>query len=314
MNKKCERCGVNIPDDYENLLCDSCYQIAAKETEQRIQEENENRKAQGVPTQEEVNKQSATPHVPVSGIIDPNYKENPEQEEINMIQRNMTQFIKTGKWLWTNQRTMYEFIKNSFRDIVVNHPQYPKFVWKPTVCDVGCGTGLGSNILSQEADFVWGIDKNPQNVAFATEMFARQKNNIYYTPEIRFDVIDAVNPPPNVEMKFDVVVAIEIFEHIADTEKFLEFIKGLCHPAIVKGNREALRATDVWLSTPNRNNKHISSEKPNNKYHVRELTQEEFLAVLQQHFKYVELFNSIGKPVVDTNTHTPLLAFCKEPI
>ena len=311
-NRRCEICEKEIPEDYGNALCDDCYAKEVADKDRKVAEEVEERKKEGRPEAEDVHKINAQEHIPVNGITEPNYKENPVQDEIDLIQRNMTQFLKSGKWLWTNQRTMYEFIRDSFIDIVKSHPQYPKFVWKPTVCDVGCGTGCGSNILSQEADFVWGIDKNARSVAFANELFKRNKNNIYYTPEIRFDVIDIDNPPPNIDMKFDSIVAIEVFEHMEDFNTLLKLIKHMCHTAVVKGDREALRATDVWISTPNRLNRHISDDKPNNKYHVREHTSVEFFTILKQHFSYVQFFNSAGEKIDGDNTlHTPILALAR---
>jgi len=311
-SKKCSVCDKEIPEEYQNLLCMDCYLKEEKDRERLKKEADEELKASGRLTPEETNKQNAEPHVP----IDPNYKCNPMQDEIDLVQRNYVQFEKTGKWLWGATRDMYTFIRDSFRDIVVAHPQYPKFVWKPTVCDVGCGSGCGTNVLSQEADFTWGIDKCEKSVKFATELFARQKNNIYYTPEIRFDVIDVTDPPPNIDMKFDVITCLEVFEHLEDHDALLELLKHMCHPAVMgrKSGLEALPATYVWISTPNRQNKNISNVRPKNKYHVKELTQEEFESVLKGHFKEVSFFNSKGDPVGDNNTHTPLLALCRQPL
>lgn len=296
-SKKCERCGVEIPITFGNPLCLTCYDIIVKEKEARLKEETEAKKEAGIPTPEELNKVNAQPHSPIS---DPNYKPNPMQEEIDMVKRNMALYMKHQIWLWKPTRSMYEFIRDSFIDIVKSHPQYPKFIWKPLVCDIGCGTGLGSNIISQEADFVWGIDKNADSVRFANEMFARKKNNIYYTPEIRFDVIDIENPPPNVDMKFDTVVAIEIFEHLTDPENLLKFIKHILYPHGI-----------AWISTPNRNNKHIGKVHPTNKYHTMEMTSQEFTAVLKKYFGSVQLYNSIGEPCGDDTNHTPILALCR---
>lgn len=294
--KTCEICGVIIPADFGNALCMECYNKKEIERLQKKKEEVEELKAKGIPTQEEKHQEEAKPHTPVS---DPNYKPNPVQDEIDMVKRNMSLYLKHKKWLWKPTRSMYEFVRDSFIDIVKAHPQYPKFVWKPLVCDIGCGTGCGSNIISQEADFVWGIDKNQDNVTFANEMFKRLKNNIYYTPEIRFDVIDVENPPPNVDMKFDTAVAIEIFEHLQDPENLLRFIKHILYPTGI-----------AWISTPNRNNKHISKEHPGNKYHTMELTSQEFVALLKKYFGSVKLYNSAGEPCEEDTNHTPILALC----
>ncbi len=296
MSKKCDRCSASIPDEFQNALCLDCYNIVAQENEAKKKMVAEELKSANIPLPEELHQKEAQPHSPIS---DPNYKPNPLAEDIDMVERNYIQYQKTGKWLWGPTKGMYEFIRNSFIDIVKSHPQYPKFIWKPLVCDIGMGSGLGSNILSQEADFVWGIDKDEKAVKFATELFARTKNNIYYTPEIRFDVIDIENPPPNVDMQFDTAVAIEILEHLQDPECLLRFIKHILYPHGI-----------AWISTPNRANPHIGQEHPKNKFHTMELTSQEFMAVLKKYFKDVQFYNSIGEPCGEDTTHTPLLALC----
>lgn len=300
--KNCEICNKEIPEDYQNALCADCYTLQVQENEQRVKDGEDDKKKAGYLSAEEFVKQSSKPHEPASDVDTPKYTKNPPQDQIEQLERNYIQYRKSGQWLGKSTRTMYEFIRDSFIDIVKGHRQYPKFIWKPTVIDIGCGSGLGSNIISQEADFVWGIDKNEVSVHFANEMFKRLKNNIYYTPEIRFDLIDVVNPPPNVEMKFDVAVAIEVFEHLEDYENLFKFMKIVMRPNSM-----------AWISTPNRNNKAISDVKPKNKYHVYEPTQEEFMEILSKHFGRVEFFNSAGEPVGDTTNHTPLLALCQEP-
>ena len=300
MTKVCEVCQVEIPEDYQNALCNKCYDIQTKQNEQaKIRAEEESKASGKIPVHEEVNK-SNKEHVPVNGITDPEYKTNPQQDEIDLVKRNYVQFVKSGKWLWHPTRNMYEFIRDSFIDIVKSHPQFPKFIWKPTVCDIGCGSGCGTNILSQEADFVWGIDKCEASIAFANELFKRNKNNIYYTPEIRFDTIDIENPPPNIDMKFDTVTAIEVFEHLEDHKALLEFIKSIARKGAI-----------IWLSTPNRNNKGIQKDHPKNRFHVKEMTSQEFVASLREYFEVVGLYNSSGTKVEEDTTETPILCLCK---
>jgi 2-polyprenyl-3-methyl-5-hydroxy-6-metoxy-1,4-benzoquinol methylase len=292
--KKCERCGDKIPDDYVNLLCDKCYKKMAEDKEKK-EEEN--------PTKPVVKK--IEKHV--NGITEPNYMENPEAEDKEQWEENIKVFRRSGKMLWGATRQMYEFIKNYNLEKIQHHPQYPKFIWKPKIVDVGCGCGVGSNILSQEADFVWGIDKNEGSIKFAKECFTRIKNHIYYSAQITFDVIDIMDDTRE-KMMFDSVVAIEIIEHIKDYKKFLEEIKKFQK----KDKRGNLVETEYWISTPNRNNKKLSNHKPRNKYHTREWTSGEFYNVLSDYFGNIRFYNSAGEPIpfkeYDTTTHTPLLA------
>ena len=317
LNKKCEVCEKPVPDSFVNLLCMECYTSQAKEIEaKKIAEEEEKKEVLDIlppidalqaplPPQNESKppEVTQTPSSANNGIKDPNYVENPEMEDKNQVQANIALFMKHGLLLWHPTRTMYEFIKNHCIKKATSHPQYPKMIWKPTIVDVGCGSGVGSNILSQEADFVWGIDKNEQSVKFAQEAFTRVKNGIYYNSQVTFDHIDLLTDNRE-KMKFDIVVAIEVIEHIADYRTFLNNL-------IKFDSKNPNNPTEYFISTPNRNNKSIRKDRPYNPYHVREFTSQEFYDVLSEYFKDIELFSAAGEPTTIDTTHTPLLARCK---
>lgn len=304
MTKFCEICEIQIPLDYVNSLCDSCYKIVEEEKERHIAlEQEEKQKSDNIPppTEQPLKTSESCERMASMGISDPNYKENPEAEDKEQWKANIKLFDRNGVLLWKPTRAMYEFIKTECLNWVTQHPQYPKFIWKPKIVDVGMGLGCGSNILSQEADFVWGIDKNTKSVMFAQQAFSRIKNGIYYSSQVTFDEIDIMTE--NREMlKFDVVVAIEIIEHITDHNKFLE--------NIIRNfdKKDKNEPTIYYISTPNRNNKHIGKDKPNNAFHTKEFTSEEFYDVLSKFFSKIEFFASDGKPTERSTEHTPLLA------
>ena len=279
--KNCQVCGVEVPEDYINLLCLTCYD------KQTIKKE---------------------PEVIANdfGISDPSYQENPEADDKEQWMTNISQFLKTGIILWHPTRAMYETIKTYCLNKVTQHPQYPKYIWKPNIVDVGCGIGVGTNILSQEADMTWGIDKNENSLKFAKQCFERVKNGVYYSSQVTFDNVDIMKDTREF-MKFDIVVAIEIIEHIYDTNTFL---KNLIRFAKTdkSGSYMIQDPTEFFISTPNRNNKHIEKLKPHNPFHVREWTMEELFALLSRYFKNVEILNTDGKPATDRNDHTPILA------
>lgn len=252
-----------------------------------------------------------------------NYREHKEIDynESDQYMRNIDMFNKIekgkpgqGRILYPGQREMYEFVRNSCIDTVKNHPQYPKFVWKPKICDVGCGGGFGSNILSQEADFVWGIDANRRSIRFAQEVFTRHKNNIYYSPQLTFEVVDIKDEPRELNT-FDIVVCIEVIEHIADYNLTLKFLKRLCKKEKNGIPIEPPQGTVVYISSPNRNYKTMGKDHPLNKRHVREWTPAEAYAVLTQHFKYVVLLSQKGEPLELSDTeHSNLFFKCETPI
>lgn len=337
--KKCERCGTPIPDDYVNLLCGECYNSLEMERELRdkeIQEQtrgeilknknaptNPSNIAQEAPvSSQEAPQEEFKPEVgkdTTFGITDPNYKENPEMDDKDQILANLAQFIYThnptkkmkGKLLWYPTRNMYTFIKNQCIKKVQEHAQFEKQIWKPNIVDVGCGSGVGTNILSQEAHFVWGIDKNEWSIEFAQEAFTREKNGIYYSPQVTFDIFDIMQDSRQV-MQFDMVVAIEVIEHIYDTDKFLRALQRFTKKN-KKGDVHVNPPTEFYISTPNRNSKKIRKDHPDNTFHVREWKSSEFKNLLLKYFEQVELFDNTGKPVADDCVDDLVLAKCVYP-
>ena len=243
------------------------------------------------------------------------YTEHPEYDytKESQCRRNIDMFHKCGRVLYPPTRKMYEYIKNYCIDFVKNHPQYPKFNWKPKICDVGCGSGFGANILSQEADFVWGIDISEKDIQWCKEAFERHKNNIYYSSQLTFDVVDIKDEPREL-MAFDIVACIEVIEHIADYNKTLSFLKNLCKKD-KKGNYlEPPNSTKVFISSPNRNHPKIGKDHPKNKRHVREWTPEELYSVLTKHFKYVLLMDENGEPKELDMKNQVVFFKCETPI
>jgi 2-polyprenyl-3-methyl-5-hydroxy-6-metoxy-1,4-benzoquinol methylase len=235
-----------------------------------------------------------------AGIVDLDYEQNPEVSELDMVSRIHTRFDMTGHVIPAAQRQMYTAIRSTFLSIVKSDPEFPERIWNPRVIDVGCGGGIGCNILSQEADFVWGIDKNERTIRYARQMFERVKNKAYWSPQVTFDVVDVTNEPRELA-KFDVVVCIEVIEHIRDYRSLLSFLTRVGKPDaqyfISSPNRNA------WIGTP-------KAKKPANPYHVREWTAAEFTAVLGEYFSHVDLFDQHMGAVVQDTTETPIMVRC----
>lgn len=259
------------------------------------------------------------------GISDPAYKENPEADDKDQVLANLAQFIYThrdadhpkgrkgGIMLYYPQRNMYTFIRNYCMRKAMSHPQYPKFLWKPKIVDVGCGSGVGSNIMSQEADFVWGIDKNDFSLEFAKECFTREKNGEYYSPQVTFDKFDLFNDNRQV-MAFDIVVAIEVAEHVWDINGFLNALKRFTKRD-KQGRVIEANPTEFFISTPNRAHRKLRKDKPENPFHVREWTKTEFTNLLLKHFKQVEILDQKGEPAGDQeDLHQIVFAKCSLPL
>ena len=332
-NKVCEVCHKEIPADFQNLWCMECYNKQTKESDDKKAAEEKERQEKGhelstapkppetpvkeptaptespVPPKKEVKTWGSVKGYNKNGITDPNYKENPEMEDKDQWKFNIVQFEKSSRLLWDETKAMYTFIKDYFIRKVLEHPQYPKFIWKPKVVDVGCGCGIGTNIISMEADFVWGIDKNESSIKFAKEAFNREKNGIYYSSQVSFDQVDIIRDTREF-MQFDFVVSIEVIEHIDDYKKFLENIIKFAKKDKKGSYNIAGGATEFFISTPNRNNAKISKVNPGNKSHVREWTSEEYHALLSDYFEKIELMDRNGNIVPISNDNPTLLAKC----
>lgn len=237
--------------------------------------------------------------MPDPSIKDPNYIERPEAPELDLISRLHGRFKGTGLVMPKKQREMYEALSAHFLSDISKGAHFPKFIYRKTVVDVGCGVGIGTNILGRETKFAWGIDTNAESISYAKQMFERMPNNLYTTAQVTFDVVDVTNFNRET-MKFDYVTAIEIIEHLSDHNSLLTFLDRLTGPN-----------TTVFISTPNRNAPEIQKDTPRNPFHVREHTAAEFYDILIQHYKSVTLWSYDMKARVDLDTEiTPVLAEC----
>jgi 2-polyprenyl-3-methyl-5-hydroxy-6-metoxy-1,4-benzoquinol methylase len=219
-----------------------------------------------------------------------NYNENPEKQDFPDLDKVITRFKTKGIVKAPEQQWVYDSIAN--------------WCVGKAVVDAGCGIGIGTYRLSQEALGTLGIDINPESISFAKQM--------YESPTLKFEVVDLLKETPRPLATADVVCCIEVIEHLKDYDQLL---KGL------KQFQDDKRRTVYFISSPNRNSEKIGKDHPNNEYHVREWTAGEFYAVLTKHFKNVVLYASDkpnvfdGSNLVDGNTdRTPLLAKCEWPI
>src|SRR3990167_4489568 len=230
------------------------------------------------------------------------YKEHDEVEELDLISRMHGRFKGTGLAMPAPQRALYEAVKERMLNDTHSGLHYPKFVYKPTVVDIGCGIGLGTSIMGQEAKFAWGIDKNEESVNFAKQLFQRLPNNVYTSPQISFDVVDVLNFNREIVQKFDYIVSVEVIEHFNAEHrlKYLEFIKKIATPK-----------SKIFISTPNRLAPSISKDTPKNPHHCYEFPINEFYDLMIKHFKSVTMWDYKLENKLELDSQvTPMVAEC----
>lgn len=138
--------------------------------------------------------------------------------------------------------------------------------------DCACGSGVGSKIFGLTAKQVLAFDISSEDI---------EKAKVEAISNVTFNVADAT-ALPLASGAAEAYVSLETIEHLANDNKFLAEV------------RRVLQSGGVFVcSTPNRqvtNPGKSLSDKPANKFHIREYNQIEFVELLQKYFNSVELF------------------------
>jgi SAM-dependent methyltransferase len=133
------------------------------------------------------------------------------------------------------------------------------------VLDIACGSGYGAQLLATVATHVYGVDLDPEAVAYARAQ--------YGSPNVEFIVGDATAIPLP-DNSVDVVVTFETIEHVEDYREFMREVKRVLVPGGV-----------AVVSTPN-----DLEFAEGNHYHLHEFEYDELLSLLAEHFANTESF------------------------
>ena len=158
--------------------------------------------------------------------------------------------------------------------MIVRHFSAYKFakdyLYNRNILDIGCGEGYGSYYLAGFTKNIMGIDYDKAVIDYAKTKY--QKNNL------QFYVMDIKNIG-SLKEKFSGICSFQFIEHILDTKSLLSNIRNL------------LDADGIFIcSTPNRKDASPATDKPLNKFHVKEYLWNEFAELLKIYFEKVEIF------------------------
>jgi SAM-dependent methyltransferase len=170
-----------------------------------------------------------------------------------------------------------------------------RFASRGRVVDAGCGTGYGSAELARSAGSVLGLDSSPEAVRYARDHYAARN--------LRF-LTASCGALPLPDASVELVVALEVIEHLTEWQGFLAEARRVLAPA-----------GQFIVSTPNKEyyaeSRRLTGPNP---YHVHEFDFAQFCAQLRSLFPHVTVFlqnhiQGIGiQPLPDSGSATELLA------
>lgn len=106
--------------------------------------------------------------------------------------------------------------------------------------DIGCGGGLVSEPMARLGASVTGVDASPDNIKTAMTHAGETGLNIDYRAGTAEGLL------ANDEPKFDVVLNLEVVEHVADAERFLEDTAHLVAPGGIMIIATINRTAKAW--------------------------------------------------------------------
>ncbi|WP_054023367.1 HAD-IA family hydrolase [Bacillus sp. FJAT-28004] len=140
------------------------------------------------------------------------------------------------------------------------------------VLDAACGVGYGTSLMSDFAQFVYGIDISNESIKLAEEE--------YGTSNTKF-IEASIEKIPLPSHSIDVVVSFETIEHVNEEIQvsFMNEIKRLLKPNGI-----------LIISTPDKLN-YSDVPKFRNSFHIKEFYFNEFQLFLTKYFANVQMFN-----------------------
>ena len=137
------------------------------------------------------------------------------------------------------------------------------------VVDLACGEGYGSAILAERAEWVAGVDANPEAHEHARLKYRRENLSFRRALVEEFDE----------DAPYNAIVFLQTIEHVQDPDALLQRIASLLTPEGC-----------AYVSTPNRLTLAPPGEhRSGNPWHIREYDPAEYRELVEPHFSSVEL-------------------------
>lgn len=163
--------------------------------------------------------------------------------------------------------------QNTGRELFLQHVgRYlfaSSYVCGKTVLDAACGSGFGSNILSEKAKKVVGIDNSLDAIHYCKEHYKKPNLSFLQMNCNRLALPSSI---------YDVVVSFETLEHVQDADVLLQEL-----------SRVLKQGGMLIMSTPNRENFSLYTKGVKNPFHIKEYDENEFAKLIGTHFEMKEI-------------------------
>ena len=176
----------------------------------------------------------------------------------------MSELKWTGERLITSVKAMHGVIEHLHRYALAK-----QIIKDKIVLDIASGEGYGSFLMSKDAKKVFGVDIDKESVHHASKKYSNSANLEY--------LCGSTSNIPLPDKSVDIVVSFETLEHHNE------------HDLMMLEVSRVLKTDGVLIiSSPE---KTIYNQRdPNNPYHIKELTIDEFKLLLKTHFKHNQFF------------------------
>ncbi len=168
----------------------------------------------------------------------------------------------TGERMTTDYES-YGSIEHLHRYSIIQELLKPDMI----VLDVACGEGYGTRFISQKVKKAIGVDISHEAISHAATK--------YKESNLEFIQASAVNIPLD-DKSIDLIISFETIEHLAEHDMMLNELKRLL-------KKEGM----LIMSTPD---KEHYDNRMTNRFHVRELTFNEFRELIGRYFTITRFY------------------------